>query len=125
MIREPKSYPEKVLLRERCNSVIHHVVGLYRNLFPSLRYIQILWCLNIIDQTQSSILEDSKVIDRFSEEPYDTVVRILPLIIELINKHFPEKPQAQDRVLRTIIIMNLEKLELAKRIPGSFKIRMI
>lgn len=125
MTKEQKSYQEKLLLREKCNSLLHDAVTLYKKLFPDLRYIQVLWCLGIIDQTQGSVTEDTKVIDRFSEEPYDTVVRILPNIIGLINNHFPEKSKATDRIFRHVIITGLERLGLARRIPGSFKLKTI
>lgn len=118
-----KTSAEKIILREKCNSLLFDVTNLYRKLFPELRYIQILWCLGIIDQVQSNVAEDPKMVDRFSEEPYDTVIRILPNIIKLINEHFPEKSLASERLLRHMIIMGLERLDLAKRIPGSFKLK--
>ena len=75
---------EKIKLRRKCNFLLENVISLSLLLNPELRYIQNLWVLNIID-TKYIQNEPLHVLDRFNEEPYDTIVRILPKIINLIN----------------------------------------
>lgn len=100
----------EIKLREECNRIIRSVVTLHSSIYPELRYIQNLWALGIIDN-----------IDRFYEEPYNTIVRILPKIINLVNEQFPEKPTISHKLERINIIYGLETLKLVERI-GNFKI---
>lgn len=109
-----KTYKEKIALREKCNFLLANVVNLHLSLCPELRYIQNLWALGIVDKEQSPALE-GRVIDRFYEEPYDTVRRILPKIVDLINNKFPEKSKITDRIKRANIFTYLEELGLAKK----------
>lgn len=110
----PKTYKEKIALRKECNFLLDNVVNLHMSLFPDLRYIQNLWALNIID-TYYVQNEGTHVIDRFGEEPYDTVIRILPKINKLINEQFPEKANIGDKIKRVNIISCLKKLELVPK----------
>lgn len=64
----------KIELRVKCNRLIDDVVYLMSFLYPDLRYVQILDNLKIIDNA-----------DRFYEESYDTVIRILPEIKKLLE----------------------------------------
>lgn len=64
----------KIELRAKCNRLIDDIVYLESFLYPELRYIQILQNLKIIDG-----------VDRFYEESYDTVIRILPEIKKLLE----------------------------------------
>lgn len=68
---------EKIKRRKKDNLFLENLVRLYQEIYPELRYIQSLWALGIIDK-------ENKVIDRFYEEPYDTIVRILPTIQTLL-----------------------------------------
>ena len=106
-----KTIEQKVALREKCNFLLDSVVNLNISLYPELRYIQNLWALGIID-TRYVQNEGNFVIDRFSEEPYDTVVRILPKIMDLINNKFPEKAKVTDKIKRANIFTCLEELNL-------------
>lgn len=110
----PKTYNEKITLREKCNFLLGNVINLNLSLYPELRYIQNLWALGIIDKGKSQAT-DGRVIDRFYEEPYDTVERILPKIVNLINNKFPEESKITDRIKRANIFIYLEELGLAKR----------
>ena len=111
---------EKIKLRRKCNFLLENVISLSLSLNPELRYIQNLWVLNIID-TRYVQNEPLHIIDRFSEEPYDTVVRILPKIIELINKRLPEHLTITTKLCSINIITGLEELGLIVR-EGIFKI---
>lgn len=93
------------------------------SLYPELRYIQNLWALGIID-TRYVQNEGNFVIDRFSEEPYDTVVRILPKIMDLINNKFPEKAKITSKINRANIFTCLEELNLARK-TSDFKLELI
>lgn len=119
----PKTIEQKIALREKCNFLLDSVVNLNISLYPELRYIQSLWALGIID-TRYVQNEGNIVIDRFSEEPYDTVVRILPKIMDLINNKFPKKAEISDKIERANIFSDLEKLNLARK-TSDFKLELI
>lgn len=112
----------KISLRKKCNFLLDNVVNLNISLYPELRYIQNLWALGIID-TRYIQNEGNYVRDRFSEEPYDTVVRILPKIVDLINNKFPEKAQITNKIHRANIFTCLEELGLAKK-TEDFKLEL-
>ena len=99
------------------------IVNLNISLYPELRYIQNLWALGIID-TRYVQNEGNFVIDRFSEEPYDTVVRILPKIMDLINNKFPKEAEIYDKIERANIFSSLERLNLARK-TSDFKLELI
>ena len=100
-----------------------NIISLSLSLNPELRYIQNLWALSIID-TKYVQNEPLHIIDRFSEEPYDTVVRILPKIMDLINNKFPEKAKVTDKIKRANIFTCLEELNLARK-TSNFKLELI
>lgn len=120
----PKTYKEKIALREKCNFLLNNVVNLNISLYPELRYIQALWVLGIIDTKWSPADTGQLVLDRFSEEPYDTIVRILPKIVDLINNKFPEKAKVSDKIKRANIFTCLERLNLARK-TSDFKLELI
>lgn len=105
----------KISLRWECNAILIAVVSLSQKISGDLRFIQNLWALRIIDQTPVSNTLP-KIIDRFSEEPYDTIVRILPQILTLLNSRFfeAESIDSIDLKLRQTIIDGLKELKLAK-----------
>lgn len=118
---------EKIRIRKECNFLLDNVINLNLSLYPELRYIQNLWALNIIDRSCDQAMVtcwDSYVIDRFSEEPYDTVVRILPKIMDLINNKFPEKAKLTSKINRANIFTCLEELNLARK-TSDFKLELI
>lgn len=119
----PKTIKQKIALREKCNFLLDSVVNLNISLYPELRYIQNLWALGIID-TRYVQNEGNFVIDRFSEEPYDTVVRILPKIMDLINNKFPKEAEIYDKIERANIFSGLERLNLARK-TSDFKLELI
>lgn len=114
---------QKIALRKMCNFLLNNIVNLNLSLYPELRYIQNLWVLGIID-TRYVQNDGNFVIDRFSEEPYDTVVRILPKIVDLINNKFPEKAKMVDKIKRANIFTCLEELNLARK-TSDFKLELI
>lgn len=119
----PKTIEHKIALREKCNFLLDNIVRLNMSLYPELRYIQNLWALGIID-TRYVQNEGNFVIDRFFEEPYDTVVRILPKIMDLINNKFPEKAKLTSKINRANIFTCLEELNLARK-TSNFKLELI
>lgn len=110
---------EKIALRRKCNFILGNVISLSLSLNPELRYIQNLWVLNIIDE--KDYREGTEIVDRFWEEPYDTIVRILPKIIELINTRLPEHLVVTTKLNSINIITGLEELGLVIR-EDVFKI---
>ncbi len=111
--------------REDYNNLIQNVVELELKIFPELRYIQVLWNLDIIDYVNGSqcFIDDKycSIIDRYYEEPYDTVVRILHKIVKLINGYFPEDATTAMKLLKDNIITTLEKLNLVHK-TDNYKI---
>ena len=105
---------EKVNLRKRCNNLLDYIVRLHSLLHPELRYIQSLWVLGIIDTRWDPSDTGQLLVDRFSEEPYDTIVRILPKVIDIVNNQFPKDAKMSQKILRSNISTGLEKLNLAK-----------
>ena len=122
-----KMYKEKIELREKCNFLLDNIVNLNLSLYPELRYIQNLWILGIMDGRYCSVSKNkspqSIISDGFYEEPYDTIRRILPKIIDLINNKFPEKSDIGDRIKRANIFTCLEELGLVKK-TADFKIEI-
>lgn len=104
-------YKEKIKLRDTANSVLSNVVALNGSIYPQLRYIQNLWATNIIDHE-----------DRFSEEPYDTIKRVLPKIINLVNIDF--KDNIVNKLYRANIFKGLEALNLARK-TEDFKLELL
>ena len=119
----PKTIEQKVALREKCNFLLDSVVNLNISLYPELRYIQNLWALGIID-TRYVQNEGNFAMDSSSKEPYDTVVRILPKIMDLINNKFPKKAEISDKIERANIFTCLEELNLARK-TSDFKLELI
>lgn len=68
---------EKIKNRKQDNAFLRELVSLHQEIYPDLRYIQSLWALGIIDK-------NTEIVDRFYEEPYDTIVRIFPTIHALL-----------------------------------------
>lgn len=110
-------------MRKKCNFLLDNVINLNLSLYPELRYIQNLWALGIID-TRYVQNDGNFIIDRFSEEPYDTIVRILPKIMDLITNKFPEKAKVSDKIKRANIFTCLEELSTARETSG-FKLKLI
>ena len=93
-------YQEKIQSRERCNTTIANYVALYMLMHPELRYIQLLWATKIVDNE-----------DRFYEEPYDTIVRVLQTIIESLQ--LSESDERRDvQMLREWLLAELKSMSL-------------
>lgn len=93
-------YQEKIQLRERCNAVLTNYIALYMLMHPELRYIQLLWATKIVDNE-----------DRFYEEPYDTIVRVLQTIMESLQ--LSESDERRDvQMLREWIRKELKSISV-------------
>lgn len=93
-------YQEKIQSRERCNAILSNYVALYMLMYPELRYIQLLWATKIVDDE-----------DRFYEEPYDTIVRVLQTIIESLQ--LSESDERRDvQMLREWLMNELKSMSL-------------
>lgn len=93
-------YQEKIQLRERCNAVLTNYIALYMLMHPELRYIQLLWATKIVDNE-----------DRFYEEPYDTIVRVLRTIMESLQ--LSESDERRDvQMLREWIRKELKSISV-------------
>lgn len=93
-------YKEKIESRERCNATLVNYVALCMLMHPELRYIQLLWATKIVDSE-----------DRFYEEPYDTIVRVLQTITESLQ--MSESDERRDvQMLREWLINELKSMNL-------------
>lgn len=93
-------YQEKIQSRERCNATLANYVALFMLMHPELRYIQLLWTTKIVDNE-----------DRFYEESYDTIVRVLQTIIESLQ--LSESDNRKDvQMLREWLITELKSMSL-------------
>lgn len=93
-------YQDKIKSRERCNAIVSNYIALCMLTKPQLRYIQLLWATKVVDQE-----------DRFYEEPYDTIVRVLPTIVE--NIQLSESDERRDvQMLRDWLITELKSMSL-------------
>lgn len=93
-------YNEKIESRERCNAILANYIALYMLMHPELRYLQLLWATKIADSE-----------DRFYEEPYDTIVRVLQTIVESLQ--LSESDERRDvQVLREWLMNELKSMKL-------------
>lgn len=68
-------------LRQEANVILDAVVNIMVQNYKDLRYIQILWAIGIIDYKSSGA-----AVDRFYEEPIDTLKRCYNKIIDILSK---------------------------------------
>lgn len=104
---ENQNFPSYTYKRVMYNLLIRDIINLHMSLYPELRFIQHLWCLDIIDETNSGCVE---IIDRYNEEPWDTIKRILPKIKSNIINNFPEHASDYQKILKDSIIGNLQDM---------------
>lgn len=81
-------------MRQRVNLFLNEIVRLFLHSHPDLRYIQALFALGIIDKGCGQTLAtrwDSFVIDRFYEEPIDTLKRCRERITKFLEEKYPDK----------------------------------
>lgn len=79
------NYQEKIQSGERCNTVLANYVALYMLTHLELRYI--LWATKIVNNE-----------DRFYEEPYNTIVRILQTILESLQLSESDNREDDQRI---------------------------
>lgn len=73
-------------MRHRVNLFLNEIVRLFLHSYPDLRYIQALFALGIIDQDHIGM-----VVDRFYEEPIDTLKRCRECITKFLEEKYPDK----------------------------------
>lgn len=80
-------------MRQKANTIIDIIVGLFLKSYPDLRYIQALYALGIIDQTtkfsKCDGQEEVYIVDRFYEEPIDTLKRCKERIGRFLEEKYP------------------------------------
>lgn len=69
--------------RTKGNNCLNNIIKLYLTYYPNLRFIQVLWALDIIDSSEGVIT------DRFYEEPDETIKRIYPRFKDLLDAPSP------------------------------------
>lgn len=89
------------------NLLIRDIINLHMSIYPNIRFIQHLWCLNIIDESNNEACTQIEIVDRYSEEPWETVRRILPKIKTNIIDNFPQNASDYQKILQASIIGNL------------------
>lgn len=67
------SFKEMVVLRTQCNNILLEILKVYLKKCPQLRFNQALHNLGISEAS-------------YSDEPYEVINRILPIVIDLVKK---------------------------------------
>lgn len=83
-------------MRQKANTLLNEIVELFLQSYPDLRYIQALFALGTVDQVMSHELVPG-IVDRFYEEPVDTIRRCEKRILQF----FTECPQ-QDKCVKLL-----------------------
>ena len=92
---------EKIELRPICNSILSSIIKLQYSQVPGLRFIQVLWILDIIDTEHNSGADN--ICDRFYEEPYDTIYRVMPFIKALLDEvNTPELQSIKSNIVEQL-----------------------
>lgn len=100
-----KMKPEQINQRFLCNSILCDCIYVLTNMYKDLRFIQALWSLKLIDQKfidEKDLIPE--IVDRFQEEPIDTIKRIKPEIERLLEK-------CTDNKVKSIIINKLNQVD--------------
>lgn len=83
-------------MRHRVNLFLNEVVRLFLHSYPDLRYVQALFALGIIDQSHMGL-----VVDRFYEEPIDTLRRCRERITTFLEEKYPDKVVEFNKLLES------------------------
>lgn len=75
-----------------------NVVQLALRTYKDIRFLQLFYSMNIIDED-----------DRFFEEPYDTIIRILPTIIDMLDT---SSDSSIDKAIKQNITLGVSELKL-------------
>lgn len=76
-------------MRQKANTTLNIIVGLFLKSYPDLRYIQALYALGIIDQEPDLERGGTLIVDRFYEEPADTLKRCKERIARFLEEKYP------------------------------------
>lgn len=82
-------------MRHYASLFINEIVRLFLHSYPELRYIQALFALGIIDQEPGFTL----IVDRFYEEPVDTLKRCKERITKFLESKHPDKVAELNKIL--------------------------
>lgn len=100
-----KMKPEQINQRYLCNSILCDCIYVLTNMYKDLRFIQALWSLKLIDQEFNNETDlIPKIVDRFQEEPINTIKRIRPEIERLLEKY-------TDNKVKSVIINKLNQVD--------------
>lgn len=91
-------------MRQKANLILNEIVQLFLETYPDLRYIQALAALGIIDYDPNSN-DAPVVIDRFYEEPVDTLKRCEKRILQFFTR-CPEQAKCLNLLQRMQEVCN-------------------
>lgn len=86
-------------MRQKANLLINEVIQLFLETYPELRYIQALFALGIIDQEPDLERDTALIVDRFYEEPIDTLKRCRERITKFLESKHPDKVAELNKIL--------------------------
>lgn len=86
-------------MRQKANTVLNVIVGLFLKSYPDLRYIQALYAIGIIDQEPDSVGHSALVVDRFYEEPIDTLKRCKKRIVKFLEEKYPYMVESFNEII--------------------------
>lgn len=86
-------------MRQKANTVLNVIVGLFLKSYPDLRYIQALYAIGIIDQEPDSVGYSALVVDRFYEEPIDTLKRCKERIVKFLEEKYPYMVESFNEII--------------------------
>lgn len=92
-------------MRQRANLIINEIVQLFLEAYPDLRYVQALFALGILDQTLDMERGVAVTVDRFYEEPIDTLKRCEKRILEFFTE-CPEQAKCVNLLQRMQEVCN-------------------
>lgn len=84
-------------MRQKANTVLNVIVGLFLKSYPDLRYIQALYTIGIIDQEPEG--HSALVVDRFYEEPIDTLKRCKERIVKFLEEKYPYMVESFNEII--------------------------
>lgn len=86
-------------MRQKANTVLNVIVGLFLKSYPDLRYIQALYAIGIIDQEPDLGRHDALIVDRFYEEPIDTLKRCKKRIVKFLEEKYPYMVESFNEII--------------------------
>lgn len=96
------------------NKLIEYIITLYHEIYPDVNYIQCLFNLGILDEKEYFF--GTEIVDRRKETSEETVIRILPNIIKLIEYYDESVFSSTSKMKYINLISLLDKAGMVSKI---------